>query len=83
MAAVFFEVHFTNLVVLKVVEIAPAFQLDPHLRDRLHADAVNLAKQVRFLKKKMMMKGKPHNSSQLPPSLFVLGVRLTNIENAA
>lgn len=82
MAAVFFEVHFTNLVVLKVVEIAPAFQLDPHLRDRLHADAVNLAKQVRFLKKKMM-KGKPHNSSQLPPSLFVIGVRLTNIEDAA
>lgn len=35
-----------------------------------------------FLKKKMM-KGKPHNSSQLPPSLFVLGVRLTNIEDAA
>lgn len=32
--------------VLKVVEIAPAVQLDPHLRDRLHADAVNLAKQV-------------------------------------
>lgn len=30
----------------KVVEIAPAFQLDPHLRDRLHADAVSLAKQV-------------------------------------
>ncbi|CAG5929323.1 unnamed protein product [Menidia menidia] len=30
----------------KVVEIAPAFQLDPHLRDRLHSDAVNLAKQV-------------------------------------
>ncbi|KAG7252031.1 hypothetical protein CRUP_032505, partial [Coryphaenoides rupestris] len=28
-----------------VVEIAPAFQLDPHLRDRLHADAVTLAKQ--------------------------------------
>lgn len=34
---------------LKVVEIAPAFQLDPHLRDRLHADAVNLARQVRLL----------------------------------
>lgn len=34
---------------LKVVEIAPAFQLDPHLRDRLHADAVNLARQVRML----------------------------------
>lgn len=33
---------------LKVVEIAPAFQLDPHLRDRLHADAVNLARQVRI-----------------------------------
>ncbi|KAM4714587.1 pyruvate carboxylase, mitochondrial-like isoform 2-T2 [Anableps anableps] len=32
----------------KVVEIAPAFQLDPHLRDRLHADAVNLAKQVGY-----------------------------------
>uniref|UniRef100_A0A087XKV8 Pyruvate carboxylase n=1 Tax=Poecilia formosa TaxID=48698 RepID=A0A087XKV8_POEFO len=32
----------------KVVEIAPGFQLDPQLRDRLHADAVNLAKQVRF-----------------------------------
>lgn len=30
------------------MEIAPAFLLDPHLRDRLHADAVNLAKQVRF-----------------------------------
>lgn len=35
-----------RLVVLKVVEIAPASQLDPHLRDRLHADAVNLARQV-------------------------------------
>uniref|UniRef100_A0AAQ5YT35 Pyruvate carboxylase n=1 Tax=Amphiprion ocellaris TaxID=80972 RepID=A0AAQ5YT35_AMPOC len=32
----------------KVVEIAPAFQLDPHLRDRLHTDAVNLAKQVGY-----------------------------------
>uniref|UniRef100_A0A8D0APW0 pyruvate carboxylase n=1 Tax=Sander lucioperca TaxID=283035 RepID=A0A8D0APW0_SANLU len=32
----------------KVVEIAPAFQLDPHLRDRLHADAVNLAKLVGY-----------------------------------
>ncbi|MEQ2194967.1 hypothetical protein XENOCAPTIV_005316 [Xenoophorus captivus] len=32
----------------KVVEIAPAFQLEAHLRDRLHADAVNLAKQVRL-----------------------------------
>ncbi|XP_053714459.1 pyruvate carboxylase, mitochondrial-like [Synchiropus splendidus] len=32
----------------KVVEIAPAFQLDPHLRDRLHADSVNLAKQVGY-----------------------------------
>ncbi|XP_068612134.1 LOW QUALITY PROTEIN: pyruvate carboxylase, mitochondrial-like, partial [Brachionichthys hirsutus] len=32
----------------KVVEIAPAFQLDPHLRDRLHSDAVNLAKQVGY-----------------------------------
>ncbi|XP_033465025.1 pyruvate carboxylase, mitochondrial [Epinephelus lanceolatus] len=32
----------------KVVEIAPAFQLDPHLRARLHADAVNLAKQVGY-----------------------------------
>ncbi|XP_035531331.1 pyruvate carboxylase, mitochondrial-like isoform X1 [Morone saxatilis] len=32
----------------KVVEIAPAFQLDPHLRNRLHADAVNLAKQVGY-----------------------------------
>lgn len=30
------------------MEIAPAFQLDPHLRDRLHADAVNLARQVRI-----------------------------------
>ncbi|KAL2079506.1 hypothetical protein ACEWY4_025250 [Coilia grayii] len=29
----------------KVVEIAPAAQLDPHLRDRLTADSVNLAKQ--------------------------------------
>lgn len=49
-------VHFPPDVVnidgpidLKVVEIAPAFQLDPHLRDRLHADAVNLARQVRLL----------------------------------
>uniref|UniRef100_A0A8C7YY22 Pyruvate carboxylase b n=1 Tax=Oryzias sinensis TaxID=183150 RepID=A0A8C7YY22_9TELE len=32
----------------KVVEIAPGFQLDPHLRDRLHSDAVNLAKQVGY-----------------------------------
>ncbi|XP_007575306.2 pyruvate carboxylase, mitochondrial-like [Poecilia formosa] len=32
----------------KVVEIAPGFQLDPQLRDRLHADAVNLAKQVGY-----------------------------------
>ncbi|XP_028331086.1 pyruvate carboxylase, mitochondrial [Gouania willdenowi] len=32
----------------KVVEIAPAFQLDPHLRDRLHADAVSLAKLVGY-----------------------------------
>lgn len=32
----------------QVVEIAPAVQLDPHLRDRLHADAVNLARQVRL-----------------------------------
>uniref|UniRef100_A0A8C6LB55 pyruvate carboxylase n=1 Tax=Nothobranchius furzeri TaxID=105023 RepID=A0A8C6LB55_NOTFU len=32
----------------KVVEIAPAFQLDPHLRDRLHSDAVSLAKQVGY-----------------------------------
>ncbi|KAM9425996.1 pyruvate carboxylase, mitochondrial-like [Pholidichthys leucotaenia] len=32
----------------KVVEIAPAFQLHPHLRDRLHSDAVNLAKQVGY-----------------------------------
>uniref|UniRef100_A0A8C3G5W7 Pyruvate carboxylase, mitochondrial n=1 Tax=Cyclopterus lumpus TaxID=8103 RepID=A0A8C3G5W7_CYCLU len=32
----------------KVVEIAPAFQLDPHLRNRLHTDAVNLAKQVGY-----------------------------------
>ena len=30
----------------KVVEIAPAVQLDPHLRDRLTADSVNLARQV-------------------------------------
>uniref|UniRef100_A0A673IVD9 pyruvate carboxylase n=1 Tax=Sinocyclocheilus rhinocerous TaxID=307959 RepID=A0A673IVD9_9TELE len=29
----------------KVVEIAPATQLDPHLRDRLTADSVNLARQ--------------------------------------
>lgn len=29
-----------------MVEIAPAAQLDPHLRDRLTADSVNLAKQV-------------------------------------
>lgn len=33
---------------VKVVEIAPGFQLEPHLRDQLHADAVNLAKQVRL-----------------------------------
>ncbi|XP_077444818.1 pyruvate carboxylase, mitochondrial-like isoform X1 [Stigmatopora argus] len=32
----------------KVVEIAPAFQLDPQLRNRLHADAVNLAKMVGY-----------------------------------
>lgn len=32
----------------KVVEIAPAFQLDPHLRNRLHTDAVNLAKMVGY-----------------------------------
>uniref|UniRef100_A0A4W4E5C0 Pyruvate carboxylase n=1 Tax=Electrophorus electricus TaxID=8005 RepID=A0A4W4E5C0_ELEEL len=32
----------------KVVEIAPATQLDPHLRDRLTADSVNLAKQVGY-----------------------------------
>uniref|UniRef100_A0A673IA73 pyruvate carboxylase n=1 Tax=Sinocyclocheilus rhinocerous TaxID=307959 RepID=A0A673IA73_9TELE len=32
----------------KVVEIAPATQLDPHLRDRLTADSVNLARQVGY-----------------------------------
>uniref|UniRef100_A0A672SXV6 Pyruvate carboxylase, mitochondrial n=1 Tax=Sinocyclocheilus grahami TaxID=75366 RepID=A0A672SXV6_SINGR len=32
----------------KVVEIAPATQLDPHLRDRLTADSVNLARQVSY-----------------------------------
>ncbi|XP_066575117.1 pyruvate carboxylase, mitochondrial [Amia ocellicauda] len=32
----------------KVVEIAPAAQLDPRLRDRLTADSVNLAKQVGY-----------------------------------
>lgn len=32
----------------KVVEIAPAFQLEPHLRARLHADAVSLAKLVGY-----------------------------------
>ncbi|XP_066501724.1 pyruvate carboxylase a isoform X2 [Hoplias malabaricus] len=32
----------------KVVEIAPATQLDPHLRDRLTADSVNLAKLVGY-----------------------------------
>ncbi|KAG2469466.1 pyruvate carboxylase a isoform X1 [Polypterus senegalus] len=32
----------------KVVEIAPAAQLDPHLRDRLTADSVKLAKQVGY-----------------------------------
>ncbi|XP_041947923.1 pyruvate carboxylase, mitochondrial-like [Alosa sapidissima] len=32
----------------KVVEIAPAVQLDPHLRDRLTADSVNLAKLVGY-----------------------------------
>uniref|UniRef100_A0A9J8CH58 Pyruvate carboxylase n=1 Tax=Cyprinus carpio carpio TaxID=630221 RepID=A0A9J8CH58_CYPCA len=32
----------------KVVEIAPAAQLDPHLRDRLTADSVNLARQVGY-----------------------------------
>ncbi|XP_073727330.1 pyruvate carboxylase a [Misgurnus anguillicaudatus] len=32
----------------KVVEIAPASQLDPHLRDRLTADSVNLARQVGY-----------------------------------
>lgn len=30
----------------KVVEIAPASLLDQHLRDRLTADSVNLARQV-------------------------------------
>ncbi|XP_061127629.1 pyruvate carboxylase, mitochondrial-like, partial [Syngnathus typhle] len=32
----------------KVVEIAPGFQLDPQLRNRLHSDAVNLAKMVGY-----------------------------------
>ncbi|KAG5285066.1 hypothetical protein AALO_G00033720 [Alosa alosa] len=32
----------------KVVEIAPAVQLNPHLRDRLTADSVNLAKLVGY-----------------------------------
>uniref|UniRef100_A0A672MI87 Pyruvate carboxylase, mitochondrial-like n=1 Tax=Sinocyclocheilus grahami TaxID=75366 RepID=A0A672MI87_SINGR len=32
----------------KVVEIAPAAQLDPHLRHRLTSDSVNLAKQVGY-----------------------------------
>uniref|UniRef100_A0A8C2PYD9 pyruvate carboxylase n=1 Tax=Cyprinus carpio TaxID=7962 RepID=A0A8C2PYD9_CYPCA len=32
----------------KVVEIAPAAHLDPHLRDRLTADSVNLARQVGY-----------------------------------
>ncbi|XP_063042314.1 pyruvate carboxylase, mitochondrial [Engraulis encrasicolus] len=32
----------------KVVEIAPAALLDPHLRDRLTADSVTLAKQVGY-----------------------------------
>uniref|UniRef100_A0A8C2IRZ2 Pyruvate carboxylase n=1 Tax=Cyprinus carpio TaxID=7962 RepID=A0A8C2IRZ2_CYPCA len=32
----------------KVVEIAPAAQLDLHLRDRLTSDSVNLAKQVGY-----------------------------------
>nr|XP_033810226.1 pyruvate carboxylase, mitochondrial isoform X2 [Geotrypetes seraphini]XP_033810228.1 pyruvate carboxylase, mitochondrial isoform X2 [Geotrypetes seraphini]XP_033810229.1 pyruvate carboxylase, mitochondrial isoform X2 [Geotrypetes seraphini] len=32
----------------KVVEIAPASQLDPQLRDRLTHDSVKLAKQVRY-----------------------------------
>uniref|UniRef100_A0A8C6UJ21 Pyruvate carboxylase n=1 Tax=Neogobius melanostomus TaxID=47308 RepID=A0A8C6UJ21_9GOBI len=32
----------------KVVEIAPAFELNPQLRARLHADAVNLAKMVGY-----------------------------------
>lgn len=32
----------------KVVEVAPAAQLDPHLRDRLTSDSVKLAKQVHF-----------------------------------
>uniref|UniRef100_A0A8C1XG93 pyruvate carboxylase n=1 Tax=Cyprinus carpio TaxID=7962 RepID=A0A8C1XG93_CYPCA len=32
----------------KVVEIAPAAQLDPHLRERLTSDSVNLAKQVGY-----------------------------------
>lgn len=35
----------------KVVEIAPAAQLDPHLRDRLTSDSVNLAKQVQYWQK--------------------------------
>ncbi|KAF4089140.1 hypothetical protein AMELA_G00063020 [Ameiurus melas] len=32
----------------KVVEVAPAAQLDPHLRDRLTSDSVKLAKQVGY-----------------------------------
>ncbi|KAM9497783.1 pyruvate carboxylase, mitochondrial-like isoform 2-T3 [Salvelinus alpinus] len=32
----------------KVVEMAPAVQLDPHLRDRLTADSVKLARQVGY-----------------------------------
>uniref|UniRef100_A0A671S8L7 Pyruvate carboxylase n=1 Tax=Sinocyclocheilus anshuiensis TaxID=1608454 RepID=A0A671S8L7_9TELE len=39
----------------KVVEIAPATQLDPHLRDRLTADSVNLARQVQFMVRKECM----------------------------
>lgn len=52
-------------VVFKVVEIAPAFQLDPHLRDRLHADAVSLAKQVRFARSVQANGSRPKSSGFL------------------
>lgn len=52
-------------VVFKVVEIAPAFQLDPHLRDRLHSDAVNLAKQVRFVHLVLANGRRPQSSAFL------------------
>jgi biotin carboxylase len=40
------------LVCLQVVEIAPAYGLDETVRERLHADAVKLAKHVGYVRLK-------------------------------